>query len=55
MNIKKGDTEYSVKELQNYWIVTKNVGRLTIEYKIAKDICGTIEELKQYIEKESAF
>ncbi|MGN1094905.1 MAG: hypothetical protein ACI4QR_00800, partial [Eubacteriales bacterium] len=55
MNIRKGDAEYSIKEFQNYWRITKGAGKLTIEYKVAKDICGTIEELKQYIEKESMF
>lgn len=55
MNIRKGDAEYSIKEFQNYWRITKCAGKLTIEYKVAKDICGTIEELKQYIEKESIF
>lgn len=49
MVIKKDGSEYTVKESPSFWTVKKEIGKVSVEVKISKDICPTIEELQAYI------
>lgn len=53
--IKKGNVEYSVKNTQIFWVLSKVEDKLTVKYQVSKDVCGTFEQLKQYVEKENIF
>lgn len=55
MVINKGEKEYKVREKQECWVVLHNIGELSVEYKIPKNICKNEEELREYIEKEELF
>lgn len=49
MVIKKDGSEYTVKESSSFWTVKKEIGKVSVEVKISKDICPTIEELQAYV------
>lgn len=53
--VQKNDKTYTVKECKNHWNVSTAIGKLSVSYQVPKDICATIEELKQYIESENMF
>ena len=53
--VQKDDKTYTVKECKNHWNVSATIGKLSISYQVPKDICKTIEELKQYIKSENMF
>ena len=55
MIIRKGTTEYTVKEQGNNWILTYNVGKVTAEYKVPKDVCIDEAQLREYVATESIF
>lgn len=56
MNIvKKNETTYIIKECKNHWNVSTDGGRLSVSYRVYKDVCPTFEDLKAYIEKENIF
>ncbi len=55
MIIFKGDKEIVVEERQNCWVISRKVGKLSMEYKIPKDICADEDALRAYVEKESLF
>lgn len=53
--VTKGEKAYAVKEWKNHWTVSTGKGKLTIDIRIAKDLCETFEDLKKYIENENIF
>ncbi len=55
MVIKKDGSEYTVKESPSFWTVKKEIGKVSVEVKISKDICPTIEELQAYILENDIF
>ena len=53
--IKKDNLIFTVKEQKDYWLISRNVDKLSLDYTIAKEICKDEEALKKYIEKEKIF
>ncbi len=55
MTIVKDDKVFSVDEAVKKWIVSRKVGELQIVVYIDKEICGTREEVEEYVEREKVF
>lgn len=55
MIIVNDEKEFSVNEAAKRWIVSRKVGELQIIVYIDKDICGTKEEVEEYVERERLF
>lgn len=55
MIVEKNGKQYEVTERKKHWSVVLKSGALTLDFQVSKDICGTIEELKEYIQKENMF
>ncbi len=49
MIIKKGNFEYTISEYGEYWSVSYSAGKLTVEYKVPKAECESLEDLEQRI------
>lgn len=55
MIIEKNGKCYEVTERKNYWSIVLKSGALTVDFQVDKDICATVEDLKEYIQKEKMF
>ena len=55
MNIIKNNVEYHIIELKRFWKIVSIKGKLTIEYKIPKENCLTIDDVKSYILSNDIF
>lgn len=55
MIVEKNEKMYEVTERKKHWSVVLKSGALTADFQVSKDICATIEELKDYIQKEDMF
>ena len=55
MIVEKSGKQYEVTERKRHWSVALKSGSLTVDFQVSKDICATIEELKEYIQKEDMF
>lgn len=55
MIIEKNDKLYEVTERKKHWSVVLKSGSLTVDFQVSKDICATVEELKEYIQRENMF
>ena len=55
MTIIKKDKTYSVKERKNHWNVEKKLSSLFVRLKIEKSLCGTFEELENYVKNNDMF
>ena len=55
MIVEKNGKLYELNERKNHWSVVLKSGSLTVDFQVSKDICATIEELKEYIQKEDMF
>ena len=55
MIVEKSGKQYEVAERKGHWSVVLKSGSLTADFQVSKDICATIEELKEYIQKEDMF
>jgi hypothetical protein len=55
MTINKDGKEYAFAERKECWVVSRNIGALTVEYKVPKDVCTTEAELREYVEREEIF
>ena len=51
MTIIKKDKTYSVKERKNHWNVEKKLSSLFVRFQI----CGTFEELENYVKNNDMF
>lgn len=49
MIIKKDEREYSVTELSNGWKVERELGGVTVEYRIPKEAAPDAAALERYI------
>ena len=55
MIIEKNGKEYAIEEQQNNWKISCKFGRVSVEYKIPKDVCSDQNALRKYIETEELF
>ena len=55
MIIKKGEREYIVTELAHEWKVERNVGEISVQYRIKKDAAPDVEAVKLYIMCKEVF
>ena len=55
MVIKKGSDVYTVSEAPSLWTVKKEIGKVSFEIKVPKDICPTLEELQAYVLQSDIF
>lgn len=55
MIIKKDEREYSVTELSNGWKVERELGGVTVEYKIPKEAAPNAAAVKKYITENEIF
>lgn len=55
MQIKKGEKTYTVCECEKYWNVHISENALSVQYKVDKELCGTEEELTEYIISNDMF
>lgn len=55
MIVEKNGKLYETIERKNHWSVVLKSGAVTADFQVSKDICATIEELKEYIQKENMF
>jgi hypothetical protein len=49
------EKNYTITEQVKSWVVTCKRGAVTLEYKIDKEICATLDDLRAYVEKEKLF
>lgn len=49
MTVKKGEREYTVTELAHEWKVERNVGGVSIEYRIPKEAAPDAAAVERYI------
>lgn len=42
---------YTVTELANEWKVNLSSGKVSTTVKVSKELCGSLEELREYLEK----
>ena len=60
---KQKEVKMKTNKIQNYmiteqvksWVITCKKGAVTLEYKIDKEICATLDDLRAYVEKEKLF
>lgn len=55
MIVEKNGKLYELNERKKHWSVVLKSGSLTADFQVSKDICATVEELKEYIQKENMF
>lgn len=55
MVIEKGEKKYTVTEYKSKWTVSEESGKLSVAYDVSKEICGTADELRDYILKSDLF
>lgn len=55
MIIKKGEREYTVTELAHEWKVERNVGGVSVQYRIKKEDVSDAEAVKLYIMCKEVF
>ena len=55
MTIIKKNKTYSVKERKNHWNVEKKLSSLWVRFQIKKSLCGTFEELENYVKNNDMF
>ena len=55
MIVKKGEREYTVTELAHEWKVERNVGGVSVQYRIKKEAAPDAEEVKLYIMCKEVF
>ena len=53
--IRKDTREYSIEERRECWVLSCQIGGLSVEYKVPKDICADEEELRAYVQAEELF
>lgn len=46
---------YTITEQVKSWVITCKKGAVTLEYKIEKEICATLDDLRAYVEKKKLF
>lgn len=46
---------YMITEQVKSWVITCKKGAVTLEYKIDKEICATLDDLRAYVETEKLF
>ena len=49
------EKNYTIAEQVKSWVVTCKKGAVTLEYKIDKEMCATLNDLRAYVEKEKLF
>ncbi len=54
MTVKKGEREYTVTELAHEWKVERNVGGVSVEYRIPKEAAPDVEAVESYIAKNDS-
>lgn len=55
MIIKKGEREYTVTELAHEWKVERNVGEVSVQYRIKKEAVPDAEAVERYIAENEIF
>lgn len=55
MIIKKGEREYTVTELAHEWKVERNVGGVSVQYRIKKEAAPDAEAVEKYIKENEIF
>lgn len=55
MIVKKGEREYTVTELAHEWKVERNVGGVSVQYRIKKETVPDAEAVKLYIMCKEVF
>lgn len=55
MIVEKNGKLYELNERKNHWSVILKSGALSVDFQVSKDICTTVEELKEYIQKDNMF
>ncbi len=55
MVIKKNGKEYVIEEHSEAWEVSCKTGKLTVGYRIAKEVCADERALRDYIDAEDLF
>lgn len=55
MIIKKGEREYSVTELSKEWKAERELGGVTVEYKIPKETAPNAAAVEKYIAENEIF
>lgn len=55
MIVKKGEREYTVTELAHEWKVERNVGGVSVQYRIKKEVVPDAEAVKLYIMCKEVF
>lgn len=55
MVVKKGTKTYTVNECKNHWNVKTDVGELSVNFEVDKELCKTEAELAEYIKNNDMF
>ena len=55
MVIVKGEKTYTVTKSATKWTVKTDSGKLELAFDVSKDICATIDELREYVTTNELF
>lgn len=55
MTITKNDKTYAIRENEKSWTLSICLGRVPVTYNVKKIDCPTIEDLKAFVDENSAF
>ena len=51
MYIEVRGRRYAVAELSDEWKIDLSTGKVSAAVKVSKELCGSLEELRAYLEK----
>ena len=51
MYIEVKGNRYAVAELADEWKIDLSTGKVSAAVKVSKELCGTLEELRAYLEE----
>lgn len=55
MTVQKGEMQYRIEEQETGWKVEAVNGKLTVCYKLTKEDCPTIEDVRRFILQDDTF
>lgn len=55
MVIEKNGKVYTVKESDKKWTVSTESGKLAVSYDVSKELCGSAEQLQEYVMNNDLF
>ena len=49
MIIEESGKAYTITECRDKWVIKNESGKLSVSFDIPKELCATIDELREYV------